>query len=284
MTIIVESGSTKADWIILHSNGEIEKVTTQGINPSTQEILMAIDGALRQSIAAAIEIYFYGAGVSNNLAKDRIHQWLQSMGAKGIINVQSDMMAACIACCNEKEGIVCILGTGSNSCAFDGEKIIDNIPSLGYILSDEGSGSHIGKEILRSYFYRQMTEDVKVNFEKHFHISKDDVIQAIYKDHLGSKYIASFASWLDKSNDQYQEKILFKVFNEFIEYRLLPLTRQFPNHPIHFVGSIAYHFQNHLVRSLNNYGLEASEILQKPIEKLIDFHQKNSNFGSEDNN
>lgn len=284
MTIIVESGSTKADWIILQSNGDVEKITTTGINPSTQENFMGLDGALKQSIADAKEIYFYGAGVSNNLAKDRIHHWLRSLGAKGTIHVESDMLAACIACCNDQQGIVCILGTGSNSCVFDGKKIIDNIPSLGYILGDEGSGSYIGKEVLRSYFCRQMPEDVKVNFEKHFHISKDDVIQAIYKDQLGSKYIASFASWLDKSNDQYQEKILFKVFNEFIEYRLLPLTRQFPNQAIHFVGSIAYHFQNHLVKSLNNYGLEASEILQKPIEKLIDFHQKNSNFGSEDNN
>lgn len=275
MTIVVESGSSKTDWIILYKNGNIEKISTAGINPSTQANFIEIDGVLKQSIYSADHIYFYGAGVSNHLAKNRITQWLQNLGAKGSINVQSDMLAACIACCNDNEGIVSILGTGSNSCFFNGNEIIDNIPSLGYILGDEGSGSHIGKEILRSYFCRQMPEDVLVNFEQRFAVKKEEVIDAVYKNQLGSKYIASFASWLEVSNPSYKEKILTKVFHEFIEYRLLPLTKQFPNRHIYFIGSIAYHYQKYLIKSLSHYGLTASEILQKPIDRLIVFHQNN---------
>lgn len=274
MTIVVESGSTKADWIFLYSDGVVEKITTSGINPSTQANFIEINDELKQSISSASHIFYYGAGVSNNLAKDSIVLWLQSMGAKCSIVVQSDMLAACVACCNDKEGIVCILGTGSNSCVFNGNEIIDSIPSLGYILGDEGSGSHIGKEILKAYFCRQMPDDVKIRFENKFPVEKDNVLDAVYKNQLGSKYIGSFASWLDEDNSSFKEKILEKVFHEFIVLRLLPLTKRFPDHAIYFVGSIAYHYQQYLIQSLNHYGLKANEILHKPLDRLIAFHQK----------
>jgi N-acetylglucosamine kinase-like BadF-type ATPase len=275
MFLIVESGSTKADWVAVKPSGDASFYHTRGLNPATQNSFFDLkqDEKLLESIIQAQFIFFYGAGVINEVAKDKIKTWLQASGAIGTIEVNSDLLAACRACSGKSSGIVGILGTGSNSCIYDGNCIIDIIPSLGYILGDEGSGAHIGKEILSAYFCRKMPEKVQNDFENQYELTRDDVINQIYQQHAGSRYIASFASFLGKTEEDWSASILTKVFRAFIEYRIVTL-KNYRSYPIHFAGSIAYYHRSHLEMVLKEYGLAVGNIVQQPIHTLIDYHFK----------
>lgn len=276
MILLVDSGSSKADWVEILPDGHTNMYTTQGINPSTQDQLPDVskEQTLISIITKADKIYFYAAGVIHDESRDRIINWLQTLGAQGKIFVESDMVAAARACCGNNWGIVSILGTGSNSCVYDGNSIVDNIPSLGYILGDEGSGSHIGKEILRSYFCRKMPKQVADSFESNFQITRLEVIEQVYRKNKGSGYIASFAKWLEQADESWKKEVLNHVFSQFILYRLLPLSNQYKALPVHFVGSIAYNYKSYLTESLKDFGIFADKIIQKPIFALIDFHFK----------
>ena len=149
MFIIVESGSTKADWVAVDKDGRHQFFKTDGINPSTQvQFPLLSDQALQDTVAKANDIFFYGAGADDPSSPGRIQKWLAPYGFDGKAEVKSDLYAAARACCGHQSGIVCILGTGSNSCVYDGTKIVEAIPSLGYIFSDEGGGVHLGREII----------------------------------------------------------------------------------------------------------------------------------------
>jgi glucosamine kinase len=275
MFLIVESGSTKADWVAVTSSGDTQFFETEGINPATQSTFFHINEhkPLLKEVRNASFIWFYGAGVIDELTKERIANWLISYGAKAKIEVESDIMAAARACSKNIPGIISILGTGSNSCVYDGQKRIDHIPSLGFILGDEGSGSHIGKEILREYFCKRMPTVVQKSFDNQFSISRENLIEKVYKQHAGSKYIASFASFLTNADESWKSKILSKVFMEFITYRICTL-KDYKNYPIHFAGSIAYYHQRYLKDELDKFGLKLGSVIQKPIYELVDYHFK----------
>lgn len=275
MFIIVESGSTKADWVVVRSKDDTQFFKTAGINPATQTELLDLtkDKALLEVIREAKYIYFYGAGIIDKVSTSRIGDWLTATGFTGKISVAEDMIAAARACCGDEPGIVCILGTGSNSCVYDGTKIIRAIPTLGYIFSDEGGGTHIGKEILKSYFYGIMPEKEKEIFNANFSVTKELLVEKVYRTSEGNKYVASFAQFLVLIDGPWKETLIKKVFRDFITLRIM-LYPEHTSHKIKFVGSIAHYHQQYLHEVMNEFGLKTDEIIQQPIYKLIDYHLK----------
>lgn len=273
MFIIVESGSTKADWVIVDSDGSHQMYKTDGINPSTHTLFPIItDETFIDMVAKADDIFFYGAGADDLSSPDRIQKWLQPFGFSGRTEVKSDLYAAARACSGHAASIVCILGTGSNSCVYDGTEIIEAIPSLGYIFSDEGGGVHLGKEIIKDYFYGNMPDAEKNQFESMYHLTKSQVIEEVYRNNRGSKYIASFALFLTHVDGVWKDTLIKRVFREFVHVRILKYSN-YQNLPIVFVGSIAFHYQNVLEEVLSEFGLHASAIIRQPIINLIDYHQ-----------
>jgi N-acetylglucosamine kinase-like BadF-type ATPase len=277
MFIIVESGSTKADWVVVRSKDDTQFFKTQGINPATQTELLDLtkDVALLQVVREAGYIYFYGAGIIDTVSTARIGDWLIAAGFKGKISVSEDMIAAARACCGDDPGIVCILGTGSNSCVYDGTKITRSIPTLGYIFSDEGGGTNIGKEILKSYFYGIMPEHEKAIFKANFSVTKELLVEKVYRTSEGNKYVASFAQFLVLIDGPWKDNLLKKVFRDFITLRIL-LYPEHKTHKIKFVGSIAHYHHRYLSEVLEEFDLKADEIIQQPIYKLIDYHLKHN--------
>jgi N-acetylglucosamine kinase-like BadF-type ATPase len=278
MFILVDSGSTKADWVIVQSRTEWKLYKTEGINPSTHSELLNLEDhkLLMNAMQTADNIFFYGAGVVNDMSTSKIKNWLRVAGFTGDISVEEDLMAAARASSGNRQGIICILGTGSNSCVYDGKSIINKIPTLGYIFSDEGGGTHLGKEIIKAFFYNTMPEDEKEIFLQHFKLTKEMLLEKVYRSPGGSKFVASFATFLTVIEGVWKENLLKKVFREFIELRILKY-KECTSFPIYFVGSIAYLHQNYLNQVLMEYGLHSSKIIQHPAQNLIEYHLKQPN-------
>lgn len=277
MFIIVESGSTKADWVVVHDNETTIFHKTEGINPATQIELLDLNiyADLLEQIHLASCIYFYGAGIIDPVSTARISDWLSTFGFKGKLVVAEDMIAAARACCGEEAGIVCILGTGSNSCVYDGKSVIKAIPTLGYIFSDEGGGTNFGKEILKSYFYGTMPEKERAIFAANFKVTKEVLIEKVYRSTGSNRYVASFAQFLVLIDGPWKTDLIKRLFRDFVTLRVL----NYPEHKTHkitFVGSIAHYHRTYLEGVLSEFGLKATEIIQQPIYKLIDFHLKNN--------
>lgn len=272
MFIIVESGSTKADWVAVEMDGRHQFFKTDGINPSTQvQFPLLSDQALVVAVAKANDIFFYGAGADDPSSPGRIQKWLAPYGFAGKTEVRSDLYAAARACCGHQPGIVCILGTGSNSCVYDGTEIIEAIPSLGYIFSDEGGGVHLGKEIIKDYFYDNMPQTEKSLFDSMYHLTKAQVVQEVYRNQAGSRYIASFAQFLSHIDGIWKDTLIKRVFREFVQLRILKY-KNFGGFPVVFAGSIAYHYRQYLEDVLLEFDLRADRIIKQPIHQLIQFH------------
>lgn len=277
MIAVIDSGSTKADWQFLTQGADPIAISTMGFNPYYHdesviipEIKRAFDGRIEAS--SLTSVYYYGAGCSDPERNKIIVKALEKYFTKAKITVDHDILACALATCRDQPGISCILGTGSNSCLFDGKKIVDNVPNLAYILGDEGSGGHLGKSLLRGYFYREFPDDIKVNFEKKYGNDKQVFKDKIYKEKNANVYLASFARFLsDNKKHIYIQTLVNRAFCEFIDRHI----RKYPKHntlPIHFIGSVAYHFGDILKLALDERSLELGMIIQKPIGNLVDYH------------
>lgn len=271
--VVVDSGSTKADWI-LHVDGASHLITTPGINPSTGSGMdQQLPSTLANYLSRADEIHFYAAGGSGSIARERMEHFFEPYitNTHTQLWIESDMLAAARAASGQKPGIVCILGTGSNSCLYDGEKIIDQIPSLGYLLSDEGSGNHIGKLLLSSFFYREMTEEDAILFQDSFSVTRDEVLKHLYAEKGVSAYLAEFSTFLNLCSNPLKNNILSKAFSEFIETRILKYN-DFSKFDLYFAGSIADIYQDVLSDVCKKYKLTIAGIVRKPIELLMQYH------------
>jgi len=277
MIAVIDSGSTKADWKFLSPNTYPISITTMGFNPYYHDesvilpkIKLAFEGKIDPSLLT--KIFFYGAGCSDANRNKIIEDALQKYFTKAEINVNHDILACALATCRDQPGISCILGTGSNSCLFDGEKIIDNIPNLAYILGDEGSGGHLGKLLIQGYFYREFPEDIKDDFEEIYGNDRQVFLDNIYIEPNANVYLASFARFLsDHKDHMYIQNLVGRAFTKFIERHV----RKYQNHnnlPIHFIGSVAHHFGDILKIVLDERSLKLGMIIKKPIDNLVDYH------------
>ncbi len=277
MKLIIDCGSTKADWVILNGEEVVSKFQTEGFNPNytdknTISSIILDNQSYKTYIQEITEIYFYGTGCGNQDNCSLIENVFKSIFLNANIIVTHDLMAACHALFGNKEGIACILGTGSHSCHYDGNGIINKAVSLGYIIGDEGSGNHIGKQLLRDYCYKKMPTDLSEKFENEYDTEIPSIIDNIYHKNQVSKYLASFSRFAyENIEHDYIKNLCSKCFDEFIEYFILRYETS-KDLKIGFVGSIAYYFQELLSERLENHKLRLGKVIKSPIEGLIEFH------------
>lgn len=276
--LLAESGSTKTDWCLIHDSGRTTKYKTSGINPYIQtkeDIFKVLDEELKwpnkkTSINAVV---FYGAGAGNPLKQKELKGFLKEYFKVRKVEVDGDMMAAAKGICGDEKGVVCILGTGSNSCYYNGSKIKKQHASLGYIAGDEGSGNHMGKRILRYYAYNTLDTELKAQFEYMFGDNVPVILDKLYKELFPNRYLASFVPFLSQNRGHYMvENIIEDSLNEFFTQHVLKYRESW-NMPISFTGSVAYEFRDLIKKICDQSGLTLGKIEKSPMASLIKYHK-----------
>jgi len=282
MILIADGGSTKVDWIALSDDkNELFRVRTLGLNPAVipQDELNNRIINMYQLINVKEEvkkIYFYGAGCGTPKPVAVLKSVMENIFTNAEVHIAEDMLAAVYAVAGDTPAMVCILGTGSNSCYFDGKEMHMNTPSLGYIVMDEASGNYFGKLLLRDYFYGIMPDRIAKSFQEQYNIEADEIKYNLYKEPNPNMYLATFAKFMFEFKDEkYIKKLIRKGFKEFFKYRILTYQNVTQETPIYFIGSIAHYFSDILEKVANKYGHTITGIIQRPINNLIEYHQKN---------
>lgn len=279
MILIADSGSTKTDWCVCNGTDKLCIINTQGINPYHQsiddiktiictEFIPQIANISKESIT---EIYYYGAGCATEIKCNIIKDILAEHFTNARINVASDLLGAARALCKNSEGIACVIGTGSNSCLYDGKNIADNIPSLGYILGDEGSSVALGRRLLSDCFKRQLPANVANEFMSEYNLTMESVLENIYKKPLANRYMAQFTPFIAKHREIPQvHNILISCFTDFFKRNVIAYHK--PWLPVHFVGSVATVFSEELIETANSLGMKTGQFIQNPIDGIVSYH------------
>jgi len=274
--LIADSGSTKCEWCLL-INGKKKKIITPAISPyfvSQEDMLKIITKELLPKLknTKIQAVHFYGTGLLDPANVKSMKQLLKQLFAKATIEVNHDLMGAARALCGTNKGIACILGTGSNSCYFNGKKIEKNSPGLGFILGDEGSGAYLGKKVIQYYLYKTFDEDLNNRFQKRFNETHESILFNIYKKPLPNRYLATFALFLAENRGHFMiENIIEDGLNDFFFTHLNKYNESWTK-PIHFIGSIAFGFRDVLKELCNDYELELGKVLKTPMPGLIEYH------------
>ncbi|MCE2711933.1 MAG: hypothetical protein LW688_05265 [Cryomorphaceae bacterium] len=278
MRIIVDSGSTKSDWVVIDGDS-VKYFTTSGLNPLFHTIDSVAEtvfnhSELFQYSKDVQELNFYGAGCSAGPMKNIIQTGLQTVFTNARINVDHDLAACAYATYTGEPAIACILGTGSNSCFYDGNVIFQAIPALGYILGDEGSGTYLGKRLLRDFLYQRLPQSLSEHLKKDAQLDKEKIVDLVYRKPNANVFLASLASHLYAFRDEeYVIEVVSEGFRKFFEIHVKAYP-EYSNFPVHFVGSIAYLFRDELTNVGRELEIRTGTILQKPIEGLVRFHQR----------
>jgi len=273
--IVVDCGGTKGDWRFIARDDSVTNYESRGFSPVTQsmwdlEQIIKIDLPLIEDTVA--EVHYYGTGVHSDTIIHSMTSTLSHLLKANTVNVNTDLFAACRATCQDNHGIVAILGTGSASCLYDGKEIVDKIPSLGFIAGDEGAGSMIGKKILQSYFYREMPQKIQAAFEENYTLTREEMLENIYKRPGANSYLASFANFaLTLKKEPFIHNIIIEEFDRFT-LRHLSKYENDGSVKCHFVGSIAWFLKEELELSLAKFGLQLGNIIRKPIDQLVAYH------------
>ena len=262
------------EWILLDGNIVKQRFYTEGFNPNYSEKQCLVETCHGVSLPNGIQsIHYYGTGCGNEQNCQIVKEVFQPYFPNAGIHVTHDLMAACHALLGHEKGIACILGTGSNSCVYDGEIITEKAISLGYMVGDEGSGMHIGREVVRAYFYGFMPEDLRMKFDMEYHLVLKDFIQRLYHEGQPSKYLATFAKFAGENQAHpFIQGLVKGCFKAFIEAFVLRYDI-YQSLKVSFIGSVAFHFQDILRESLAEHGIAISEIMQAPAEGLIRYYQ-----------
>lgn len=279
MKLIVDSGSTKTDWGFFNTSSDLKVFKTQGINPchqSADEIRQIIKDELLTQTAAiecgsVKELFYYGAGCATESICAQMASLLGEFFQNAAIIADSDMLGAARALCGHSEGVACVLGTGSNSCLYNGREIIDQVPSLGYILGDEGSSAAIGRRLIGDCLKRQLPESVSRDFMDRYSLTKEIIIENVYRKPLPNRYIAGFAPFVfEKRAVPEVHKMLIQCFSEFFTRNVINYHK--PWLPVHFVGSLANSFSDELKETADSLGMTIGQILASPMSGLVDYH------------
>lgn len=280
MKILADSGATKTDWAFIFETGEIKRFETIGFSPYfnteeqiAQEIKDKLIIHLHGLSYADANLFYFGTGCSNESKRAIVKNALRSCFDGANILVDHDLMAASKALCGKKEGIACILGTGSNSCEYNGEIITQNIVSLGYFFGDCGSGAHIGKSLLQNYFDKKFSAELMEILSSNVRLETEYVLDNMYKKPLPSRFLASYSLIVNQLLDYKEIKEMVKnCFNDFITTQLVT----FPNYktlPINVVGSIGYVYAQLFSEVLQYNNLKVGKILKSPMEGLIEYYK-----------
>ncbi len=276
MILIADSGSTKTDWRMIDAGGKIHQARTVGINPyhqSVEHIANVLQQLLPQLSGEIRQIYFYGAGCANAAISRVVEQALHQVFPRADTQVASDLMAAARALCGHEPGIACILGTGANSCLYDGQAIVDNVPPLGYVLGDEGSGAYLGKELLNRYLKRDVPEPLHRQFAERYPTTSDEVLDHVYRQPQANRYLAGFSRFaFDHLHHPYVVKMVYDGFRQFFEKNVMKYEKH-TQQRVHFTGSIAFYYSNILRQVASDLGISAQNITESPIAGLTLYHR-----------
>lgn len=279
MFLIADSGSTKTEWALIEKGNVIQKILTKGFNPyyyKKADFISDLKSSLQGkfSFDKIENIFFYGAGCSsvNNCTLVKVS--LNSVFSNALISVEHDLFAAGLALFGNNNGIACILGTGSNSCLWQNKKITDNVPSLGYMLGDEGSGTHIGKLLLKGILLGEADKKLIDTFYSSFNLDFNKSLDKVYKEPNPNLFYSSISPFTSKHiNNAFCAFVVKQSFTKFIE-RYISKYNDFQTLPVSFVGSVAFHFQDMLKLVLQENNITFGRILRDPMEGLIEYHLK----------
>jgi N-acetylglucosamine kinase-like BadF-type ATPase len=282
MILITDSGSSKCTWCFAQGTEKQIRITTTGINPSTQErevILQIIRQELfpalqkQESIFSAAKpekIFFYGAGCTE-ARKNFMAEILQECFGTEIIEVYSDMLGAARSMFQRNTGIACILGTGANSCLYNGEDIIAQTPAIGYILGDEGSGAYLGKMLVRALFKGRMPAHLLQAFQKEYQLDLPTVIERTYRTPMANRFLASLTPFLHQYRTEKEiHELLCNAFDDFIFFNLESYRTK--SNKVSFIGSIAFYFQEELDSCLKNRGFQMERVIRDPMDGLLEYY------------
>lgn len=280
MVAIVDSGSTKSDWVILDDFKKVFlKTETIGFNPNFINKELIVPEIEKNTNLISVKnsitkIFFYGSGCGIKKNCETIEEELMKVFGRAEIIVKEDLTAAAYAAYTGKPTIICILGTGSNSCFFDGQKIKIDLPSLGFLIGDEGSGSAIGKQLVRRYFMKKLPVDLHAEFEQEYSLTLEDALQNMYHTTRPNAYLANFNKFVvERKEHPYFQDMVFEEMKSFFEYQVISY-KEAKEAEINFIGSIAYYYENILRSVAAELNLNVGHVVQKPIESLVDYHIK----------
>ncbi len=279
MILIADSGSTKTDWILTNGDKINKQITTVGYNPyyhKGDSLIVSMTKELLPNIGDKnIEkIFFYGSGCSSDTNCTMVKSALWQLFPNALIEVNHDLFGAAVALLKNNKGIACILGTGSNSCLWDGKQIIENVPSVGYLLGDEGSGTYIGIKILKGIIEKKAPSEIIENFYFDYNTSFDGVLSNIYNKPKANQFISGISIFAQRNiSNNWIKNTIKQAFIDFIENQIKQYSN-YQNLEVSFTGSIAFHFEDILLEACNDNNIKTGVIIKNPIEGLFTYHTK----------
>ena len=279
MLLVADVGSTKADWMFSDADDQRQLVSSIGVNPnlhSEAEISTVLQSVCPSSIPQAKVrwVYYYGTGIWDAKRAEKIEKVLAMIYPNANIEVKHDLLGAARAACGASAGIACILGTGSNSCLYDGHKVLDNVTNLGWLLGDEGSGVDLGKRLIRAYSYRELPAEDREIFENATGHNRQSIGDGLYGPSNANRFLASFSPFVhDHLHRPAIKSLVEDAFREFLHRHVLKYEGA-KTLPVSFVGSIAYYYREILREVCAAEGIQCQNIRQKPIEALLSFHRE----------
>lgn len=280
MIAIADSGSTKTDWVILNDDlTESFRTETIGFNPyhidaSSIENEVFKNLKLKEIAHQVKLVFFYGAGCSNESATKIVENGLKAFYINAELSIKHDLLAACYAVYRDQPAMVCILGTGSNACYFDGKEIKEATPSLAYILGDEGSGCYMGKKLIHAYFSNKLPVDLSEKFKSQYNLNIAELNENVYKKPLANAYLASFSEFIYENKEHtFMQNLIYKSMKDFFENQVLP-NPEARFSEVNFIGSIAHFYENEIKTAAASFHLEVGQIVRKPIDALVNYHIK----------
>ena len=278
LTLIADSGSSKTEWCLLSAKNK-KKFTTQGLSPYFLNGSQ-IEEIIRQELLPKLKmnvpdnLFFYGTGCSSPAHQKMMVGSLKNIFTAASIKVDHDLMGAARALCGHEKGVACILGTGSNSCYYNGRKIVKNSPGLGYVLGDEGSGAYLGKKVIQYYLYKTFDPELMDRFDAKYQTNAAEILNSVYKKPLPNRYLAGYALFLAENRGHFMiENIIEDGLNDFF-FNHIYKYRESWTLPINFTGSIAFQFKDVLKDLCNSYEIKLGRVIKTPMEGLIEFHSQ----------
>ena len=278
MILIADSDSTKTDWCVVENGQPIQQISTKGINPffqSEEEISNEIATSLLPQLKtnALDAVYFYGAGCGFPDKIAMVHRAItKHLQIKREVEVNTDMLAVAHGLCQHEAGIACIMGTGSNSCYYDGKQIVSNVSPLGFILGDEGSGAVLGKLLVGDILKNQMTPELKEKFLKQFSLTPADIIDRVYRKPFPNRFLASLSPFLAQNIDEpCIHALVLGSFKSFLKRNVMQYEN-FRNSKVHFIGSVAFYYKTILAEAAQEMNIQLGTIIKSPMEGLIKYH------------
>ena len=285
MILIVDSGSTKSDWLAVDKDGNklMDKIRTKGLNPailSEKKLIKLIKKSkeLKSNADKVTHVFFYGAGCGTDNATELLDTVLKEIFPNAHIEVNEDTLAAVYATINnpKEAAVVCIMGTGSNCSYFDGEVLHQRVKSLGYTLMDDASGNYYGKQLIRDYYFNHMPENVRIAFGAKFNMEADFIKYNLYKQPSPNAYLAGFAEFMFLHKDsEYTIKLIKDGIRLFANNMILQFKEELKTVPVHFAGSIAFFAQKEIKEVGEEMGFKVGNFERRPIDGLVPFHTKN---------